>query len=259
MRLILGSLIAFVLMCGCTTMQGYPNRSDDPAKELKALAPYLDPGVITAYNNKPAADKQAYRDEVVNGRIMAVDINFNIFEQAFSEEGITTNVVTDWTVIGLGGAGSIVGGASTKSILAATSGAITGAKGSIDKEVYYNKTMPVLLSQMEALRKQVLVTIRSGLDLGVDKYPLTAALIDVEDYYKAGTIPGALMGISASSGETDKKATEQLQTIMTGKFTADDAGDFIVKYWNYNKDPAKTKNVRDCMNAQSVLPASLRE
>jgi hypothetical protein len=247
-------LITFLSLYGCTTMQGYPSRSDDPVRELQALATYLDPEVVTTYNSKPSTEKQAYRDDVVNGRIRAVDINFNAFEQALSKEGIGINVATDWAVIGLGGAGAIVGGASTKSILSATSGAITGAKGSIDKHVFFEKTMPVLLSQMEALRKEVLVRIRSGLELGVDKYPLMAALIDLEDYYKAGTVPGALMGITAASGDTIKKADEKLETIIRGTFTQDDAGDFILKTWNYGNSRDKTKKILECMKKEAVEP-----
>ena len=60
-----------------------------------------------------------------------------------------------------------------------------GAKGLIDKDIFYSKTMPVLLLQMETQRKMWLVNIRTKLKENIDIYPLSEALMDVEEYYKA--------------------------------------------------------------------------
>lgn len=71
-------------------------------------------------------------------------------------------------VIGLGAATGVVGGATIKSILSVVAGGLTGAKGIVDKDIFYSKTMPVLLLQMEAQRKVQLVKIRTGIRADAD-------------------------------------------------------------------------------------------
>lgn len=70
--------------------------------------------------------------------------------------------------------------------------------------------MPVLLTKMTALRKEVLVKIYMGLGQSTTDYPLMKALNEVDDYYNAGTIPGAIIGITATAGATIAKADEAI-------------------------------------------------
>ena len=72
---------------------------------------------------------------------------------------------------------------------------------------------------MDANRKTVLVKIRQGLGQSVANYPLTHAMADLEDYYNAGTIPGALTGINADSGAKGEIAVIDLRKITAGTVT----------------------------------------
>src|SRR5262249_46089227 len=120
-------------------------------------------------------------------------------------------LATDLIVLGLNAAGAVVGGAEAKSALAAASGGIVGAKGAVDKDLFYQKTLPALIAQMSAQRKVVLVDIRRGLTLDVDQYPLQQALVDLENYYAAGTIPGAINAIVQDAGATSQTAQLELR------------------------------------------------
>lgn len=212
----------FVLVCvtasldGCAALRNYPVRPNNVDTELQALRRYFDPAEIQKGGNTIA-----WRNEVVNSQILAIDLQFTAFEQELARENVGVNTAVDMTVIGLGAATGVAGGAAAKSILGAISGGITGAKGIIDKDIFYSKTMPVLLSQMEAQRKVQLVKIRTGLTadanqdplLEARQYTLSEALIDVEEYYKAGSIPAALQGIIEQSGATGQKATTDLKQL----------------------------------------------
>ena len=110
------------------------------------------------------------------------------------------NIGADWAVLGLNAVASVVGGAGTKAALAATSGGIVGAKGSVDKNLFYEKTMSVLLAEMRASRRAVMVRIRKGLTLSTRDYALTAALADISEYFSSGSIPGATAAVSANTG-----------------------------------------------------------
>lgn len=209
------------LLAGCASLNAYPDRSGDVATELQQLDQYFAATVLQTYAGKPDdATKKAYRDEVVTGRVRAIDLHFGTFQQAVFREGVGTNIATDLIILGLGGATATVGGAGLKAALGATSAGVAGARTSIDKNLYFEKTMPALLAQMIALRKTVLVKIQEGLDRNVALYPLSQALIDLEDYYNAGTIPGAIAAVTEQAGATAKNADAVLLGIRNKAFFA---------------------------------------
>lgn len=216
------AVLAFVgvsLATGCASITGYPSRSTNTTNDLAALAIYNDSKVIENYNAKGASERNGktqheYRNEVVNGRLAAIDIQYNLYQQCLYEEGIGTNILADWVVLGLGGATTVVGGAVTKAALGAAITGVTGAKVSIDKNAYFDKTLPALVAKMQSARKEVLVRVRTGLNKDVSVYPLTQALVDLEDYYNAGTIPGAIAGVTASANADGKKADEELKVVL---------------------------------------------
>jgi hypothetical protein len=198
-------------------MSAYPERATDPQAELTAMNKYLQAGAITKYDAQNDAErdglsKRAWRNEVVNARVRATDLHFNAFQQKLFQEGVGLGVATDWMVLALNVGGSVAGGAA--SALSAASAGVVGAKAAFDKNVFFDKTMPALLANMMAKRKEVLVRIREGLIKDVDEYPLTLALNDLETYYNAGTIPGALVDIAETAGAVAEKADARLESLL---------------------------------------------
>jgi hypothetical protein len=213
----LSLLIVSAILSGCASLKAYPERSSDPDAELKAMEKYLQPDAITKYDAANDSDrggltKTAWRNEVVNARVRATDLHFNTFQQKLFQEGVGSGIATDWIVLALNAAGSLAGSAANA--LSATSAGIVGAKSAFDKNAFFDKTMPTLLSSMVAKRKEVLVMIREGLTKDIDEYPLILALNDLDSYYNAGTIPGALTDIAATSGATAKKADTRLENLL---------------------------------------------
>ena len=254
--LIMMLLIVPVFLNGCASVSGYPDRSYDLKAELAALDMYHRPDIVNTYNGKEGEAKKDYRNEVVNARLRAIDLHFSIFEQELARENIVGNVGVDWAVLALGGATALAPLSATKSILGAVSGGITGAKGSVDKNIFYNKTMPVLLAKMEALRKEVLVKIREGLTKNTSDYPLTQALIDLDDYYKAGTIPAAVIGIAVTSGESIKKSGDEIKNILKGKYSVSKEGELLRKFWKPDGDninPVNQEKLKDWLKSKGII------
>jgi hypothetical protein len=219
-------IVPLAVLGGCASLKAYPERSGDTAAELTHLEQYHDPAILAKYEAEAdAAKKRALRNDVVTARLRATDLHFNAFQQALFREGIATNIVTDLITLGLAGATATIGGATTKAALGAVSGGVIGAKASIDKNAYFEKTMPAILSQMIALRKTVLVKVQEGLTKDVGEYPLNQALIDLEDYYTAGTIPGAIVEIAEQAGAAAKKADALLLSTRTKGFFAKERQD----------------------------------
>lgn len=208
---------ALILLSGCASLTAYPKQSIDHEAELKAMDKYLQPTAITKYDaqndsERDGLSKRSWRNEVVNARVRATDLHFNTFQQQLFQEGVGLGVATDWIVLALNVGGSVAGGAA--SALSAASAGVVGAKAAFDKNVFFDKTMPTLLANMVAKRKEVLVRIREGLSKDVDEYPLTLALNALDTYYNVGTVPGALIDIAESAGATAKKADAQLESLL---------------------------------------------
>lgn len=219
-RIVLVMLV--MSLWGCASFDGYPERSGNVQEELEHLERYFDPNLIEQYEaEKDPNEKGSLRNRIVNGRMRAIDLHFNNFQQQLYKEGVGSAIGTDWAILGLGGAGSVVNSLRTTQTLSAVSGGVAGAKASWDKNAFFDKTMPALLTQMIALRKRVLAKIRTELLEGVDRYPLNEALIDVESYFFAGTMPGAISAIVEEAGATARKADERLQVVVLEKRTKD--------------------------------------
>lgn len=259
-------LIGSLLTGGCASSSGIPRKPWDSAKELKALAPYLAGDVMAAYNGSAGtAAKTAYRDAVVYARLRAIDLTYSTFVTALAKERNIEAIATDTSVLILTGTASLMTPASTKSILAAISGGVVGIKGSIDKNLFYDKTMPVLLTQMDALRKQRLATILAGLGTPADRYSLTQALVDLEDYFQAGTIPYALMAVNAEGGAASQKATKEIKDLKAFSFNYGAADDEDVstkiRTWLLNGgatwDPARGQELQTWLKEKNVTEAGI--
>jgi len=199
------ALLALVITGGCVTVAGYPER---PAK-LKAELESLDQYFVKDIQHAPLPDgktPKAWRDEVMDNRIRAHDLLFGEFKRLAFEQHVVGSVGVDWALLALSGVGVVSPSQSTKTVLAAMSGGLVGAKASIDKHVLYEKTLSALFAEMEAQRTTQLAAIRNNQLKGVNEYSLSRGLGDVEKYFQAGSIPSAIDGIVVKAGASQERA-----------------------------------------------------
>lgn len=217
-KIIASLTIGYILLCvGCAAIKGQPDSPMDPEQEFKSLATYFEETTVT--NCRISADPQSRtcRDNIINGRVRAINIKFDLFEKELAKEGITSSVLLDWTVLGLNSAATIVGGPIVPA-LTMTSAGIIGAKGAFDKNAFFEKSMPHILDRMRAERKKVLAIIREGLVKdNINEYPLDRALDDVNTYFQVGTIRGALFAISQDAGVVAKEADRKIEFTMKSR------------------------------------------
>lgn len=195
---------------GCASYRGYPERYSDIESDLKGLAANFSTEKISACEQMKARD---CRDFIVNSAVRAVDLQFDLFRQQLFRSSGALNLGSDLAVLGLSAAGALIVPATTKGVLAGISGFVTGSKASIDKNLLFDKTVLVMLGRMEALRKEAFLTLQRGLVTDWESYPLSAALVDVEAYYAAGTIPAAISSINAQTGEKLKQTETELKSV----------------------------------------------
>jgi hypothetical protein len=216
-------IIASLLLSACSTITGYPKSAQDDDAELKANAPYFAVDVRvneddSSNSKRGGLTRQEFRDAVVYGRISVIDIRYFQFEKALA--GTSNGLVTgaDLTVLLLNGLGATTGAASAKAALAAASAGVIGTKATINTDLFYQKTLPALVTQMNAGRQKQLATIKTGLGKSVDEYSLGEALNDVQTYYVVGTLPSAVEQVTSQAGASLASANNTLDLIRSDSF-----------------------------------------
>lgn len=209
-----------------------------PKSSLKKQ--YLDdvtsPTLLKVYNAMPApspspdtADAAAQRQAKVDRRnqilmelIALIDNNYSTFEDRYYGSDASVNFAGDVANLGLTGVSSVTGTAHLKSVLSGIATGTTGIKTSYLKNFFDQQTRSAVVQKMRADRatqlalmqdqdhmKAPVVCPAAGCPNGVSPYSIEAGLADVEKYYQAGTIIGALQDIAATAGVDQKAAAEQ--------------------------------------------------
>jgi len=257
-------ILPTMFLSACAGLNGQPAQPKPGKDELTQLnRDYFSPRVIAKYNclggNKDLSqsfckegdtscedynlriehlnnceknlDKQKiYRNQVINGRLYVIDHYYRVFIKKVQGERGAGNIGADLLVLGLNTAGIISSTKQLKDIFAALSLGVTGAKLSFDKNLYFEQTMPALVSQMDALRNEQLVLIRRSMKLDTPEYGLTDAFLDIRNYILAGTIVGAVIGIGESAGEQNAQAKKQLKQLVV-PYQSDDSSEVIDNFW----------------------------
>jgi len=195
------------LLAGCAPLTGYPKDPEDTDATLTRLAPYFDGAAEAQYLALADPTLRAQkRNDIILARIHAYDIEFADFERRLYGDGNATTLGGDLVGLVLAGLTATTGNAATKSALGAASAGVIGASSAINKDLYYQKTIPALLAQMEADRLKAELPITTGLKLLDADYPLAQAYIDLDAYKTAGSIPAAINAVNQSAGNAKDQA-----------------------------------------------------
>jgi hypothetical protein len=261
-----------LILAGCSTVTkpGFPRQSYDEQKQIQQLEAQFDPNkMLAAYDF--GAETVPARNRIISAKLVLIDLNYSSFITNSSFQKQTLDTVTDVVLLGLSIGATAVGGAPTKTLLSAIATGVAGSKLAVDKNFYYEKTISALVAAMNAQRKTALIPIQEGLTQGTDRYPLTRALSDLDNYYLAGTFVGALQAIQADAGAKEAKADEALNNIRTTSFLDDKHGQALQKYWmplwtpgpsdpaKLVVDPARQKSLRDWMDANGLKDIPIQQ
>jgi len=163
-------------------------------------------------------EQKRIRNAMIERRIAVIDAYFKEFQASLVKEDVRSEFGMGILGIGVGGAGSLVP-ETTSRILSAVSGGMAGAQAVYGKAVLYDKAMSALLAQMQAGRKAVAAQIFQHWNLGIDQYPIWMARMDLDAYYFAGSLPGAIMGTAADARVKEAQADEQIKLVRSADFT----------------------------------------
>ena len=201
---------AAALQAGCASFDGAPPRPSAP-EALDLVDVQYESALADYYASGDPARRQDVRNRYIESRAVLIDRNYAVFRLTLYAQRVGSNVGVDLATLGLNTMGTVVGGAGAKSALHALSAITVGSKATIDKNVYFDRTLPAMLAQMDGLRGSVRNRLLNGLLTDVNRYPLTQASADLEDYYHAGTISGAIAGITVQASIEQDRVVQQLE------------------------------------------------
>ena len=231
--ILLGGVLLVVLNA-CAGIRAFPEAPFESTGQLESTRFAFLPETYQKYYNKDDDEQEQIRlrNKIANAQIRAYDIRFQEFEQNLFDLGIGLGVGTDWASLALSGLTATVGSASTKAALGAANSGLVGAKGALDKHLFMEKTLPVIMTEMANQRSAILLQIRIGLNEDdVRKYSLDQALGDIQRYARAGSISAALTGIAASSGRELKVNVDELNELTKFSYLKDFSGDKLREFW----------------------------
>jgi hypothetical protein len=211
-----GLCACIALLSSCASIQGYPADPEATNKTLVKLAPYFDGTEEAQYAALSDADARTKkRNEIVFARMRGYDIEFSSYERQLYGFSNSVSVGTDLIGLTLGGLTATVGSAATKAALGAASAGVLGANTAINKDLYFQKTIPALIAQMEANRAKKLLVIFQGLAQPDAKYSLMIAYSDLDSYKNAGGIPDAIGSITQDASNAKQTANDNIAFTRT--------------------------------------------
>jgi hypothetical protein len=227
------------LLAACDSVQGYPQDSDNSTAVIASFDPSWDADYSFSTDSEA---RRRYRDLIVLNRMRTYDIAFDNFERGLYGQGNSLAIAGSLATITMGAVGGVAGAAVTKAALNVASGAVTGAEGAISKELYYQRTLPALISQMEANRTNAKVNILAGIKEPDSNYPLVQAYVDLEALKAAGGIPLAISNVTQAASTNQQLANAELDKLRDVTFTSSSSIS-VIEAWLQTSGPVTAANL----------------
>jgi len=219
LRLLLFLSLGLPLIFGCAGLTQFPAVPNDYNVALSDLDANYATTLDQIYGKNPTEQKQI-RKSMMERHMAVIDANFKIFQAGLVKENVRAEFGIALVGVGVGAAGSLVAETASQ-ILSAVSGGLAGAQAAYGKAALYDKAMSALLAQLQAGRKAVAAQIYQRWNLDLDQYPMWMARMDLDAYYFAGSLPGAILGTAADANvkETEADKILLLRPITPGSVT----------------------------------------
>ena len=194
-------LIAPLVLSGCASFDGMPEPVIQSKTAINAIEKnYQLDAVITAMASLEEGPRTNYRNRVVSAYLLALDARYFDFRRDLSRNIKGGNIGFDLALLGLTGSAAIWDSAAAE--LSAVATAIAGGKASLNRELYFERTLPALIALMEAQRLDVRSDILRGLTEIESEYTIEEAFGDLARYQAAASLDGAIQKASeVAAGE----------------------------------------------------------
>lgn len=208
-------LFAAAWLAGCSSLQqsGGPEPLQLSGQQRDALLAATGDLALDAAQTQAGDEgaRRALRNSYIANRLVLLDVSFLNYLRSLTADRRTLDSASEGTVLGLSVLGTVVETARAKENLAALVATVTGLKSNVDKNYFGNRAIDALAQTMVTRRKEVLARIIESLPASLATYSIVSARSDLNDYYDAGTMDGALRSIHADASKRDETVTKKLE------------------------------------------------
>ena len=264
-RAVAGIALAGLLLSGCKTVEGGPDRLYSVPEEraqarglLDVAAPGAVPGLIERYYAMGIDDGERIflRNEIIARRMYIIDVEYSEYEASLTSERQKFGFLTTVAASTLGIAATLTSPLRSAQLVSGAGAAVLASRGAYDSEVVIAKTLQIVQGYMRAARDTVATRqILPRMTESTITYPLSTALHDLEDYYRAGTFTAGLIPALKDSGAAAKAASDEKTFAVTGIFSPDKMTDLLDRYLEPNGklDQRRLGLVNRCLNQFPML------
>jgi hypothetical protein len=214
-------LLLLLCLGGCETTAGGPNRLYTVGEEVtQARDDFLPPLLDHYYAATSDPERIFYRNEYIARRMYIIDVEYSAYEAALTSERQMFGMAADVTAAALNTVGALSTPGLTARAMNGAAGFVNATTGFYDKDLIIAKTIQIVEAQMRAQRDTVAQTILRGRAQSSVTYPLSAALSDLEDYYRAGTFNSGLIQASADAGIAEQSAAADKVSVIRAQARA---------------------------------------
>jgi hypothetical protein len=209
------SAVAALSVAGCATVRG----AQDPVPELRPQTLItLDTAVrnyhLPSDDARDGMSRRDYRERVLTMYLSAIESRYKSFTDQLGASDRGSALVGDLVMLGLTGATALAGAGDVDdwATIAAIGG---GARATIDKRLFFDRTLPAVISSMDAVRAVIKAEIARKRTLPAEQYSLDEAVDDMFRLQAAGRLDRAITRMTQVA-EADRAAMEaRLNSIQT--------------------------------------------
>lgn len=226
---------ALVLATGaCASFEGMPRPAPPSAVEdyygLQQVRARIDA-------ERDPLRQRAIRNSAVAMHIRAADQEYVNFLVSLGVDRKGANLLLDVGAIGLSSIGAVSNGSANE--ISAAVAAVSGARGSVNKELYYEQTLPAIIGAMETNRLRVKGEIRSHLlNDDVMQYPVEQALSDLVEYRLSQSLDRAILQVTKNAGQAADVQSERYENATKSCAPQVDVRPFWLRINHYAYDLA---------------------
>ena len=210
-------ILSAISVSGCSTLQGRPS----PVLNMKSIEntvnnEYSPEMVMKNYATLSIDRKRAYRDEVLFIYLAAIDARYRNFVLGLTDQSKSGNSAASLFGLYTSALASVSSG-NLATAFATSSTFFQGAKGALNKDLFYEQALPSLINLMEAERARIRSDILNNLakdrtSKNAITYTLAEALMDAGRYEDAASVEKAVAELAKqaaqSLGAAEKKERE---------------------------------------------------
>lgn len=230
---------AAAALSGCATWEGHQEPVTPYKDRVSAARQYPEPAAITAFSATSDSSRQnlsrrAWRDVVVGAHLSAIDAQYDKYTSDISKDFRGTNAGSGILVLALNGV-SVVSGQSASRGLAAGSAFISGSTATINKDIFFQRSLDAMLAAMDLNRARVRDRIFQGLRSSPDEYSLVQAFADLHDLERQGDVNSAIKQLStlATKQAEAQKANSTPEPLFFNAVRPDPLVDRLVGFVDY--------------------------